>query len=597
MRKSIFAISLSFNLLATAFAVANPLSLFVDQCLQFDAESQVAIPNAWKSSSTTPYPPITQSVSLNELVEFESSLLSLNNLNDRNNYYRRLTQQTEYQQNLLMCQVHLADELSWLLNQIDPQLLQADKARFKLSPPQQPYYWYLTSIQQLKNTQLNMDVKSMLHGLQTSIEHQLRQQYLFEANAECALDTSSESTKKSINNISTTAQNVARYLVMQPKSSCRQQAWLAYQGRAKEINQSNLLAIHKIKTKQAIDNKFTNTADFQLKNSGLTVKQLSLFLNSQTENIRITPWDLPQALKKQPKIETEIQTTAHFIDTVFEQLSLFSLDFERLPTSANTTDIYRVWHKKRLLGEIFLDINTGEAAQPVYVNYFTIKQSVVGQQVGQYALNLPFELTKGKQYDDLVFALSDIVNQLAKGSPFYYVNQQNISPLNQQLGTYWLATWLTSNLKLDHEQHPRAKLINSFKKQQQVFRSKVALLFYQQQDLSIFTLHQPILNRILSQSFEDSFGVPYLTASDSIFSYLAIANQGINYYLLLWHQTLAQLIYNETHSSSQAPEMFDLIVVNEHHQSLYEQLSAVFKQPMDFEHLLWRINYVGTEQE
>ncbi|WP_434926082.1 hypothetical protein [Shewanella sp. HL-SH2] len=597
MRKSIFAISLSFNLLATALAVANPLSLFVDQCLQFDAESQVAIPNAWQSSSKTPYPPLTQSVSLNELVAFESSLLSLNNLNDRNNYYRRLTQQTEYQQNLLMCQVHLADELSWLLNQIDPQLLQADKASFKLSPHQQPYYWYLTSIQQLKNAKLNVDVKSMLHGLQTSIEYNLRQQYLFEANAECALETASESTKKSINNISTTAQNVARYLLLQPKSSCRQQAWLAYQGRAKEVNQTNLLVIHKIKTKQAKENGFADSADFQLKNSGLTVEQLSLFLNSQTENIQVAPWDLPQALKKQPKITTEIQTTAHFIDTVFEQLSLFSLDFERLPTSANTTDIYRVWHKKRLLGEIFLDINTGEAAQAVNVDYFTIKQSVVGQQLGQYALNVPFELTKVKQYDDLIFALSDIVNQLAKGSQFYYVNQQNISPLNQQLGTYWLATWLTSNLKLDHQQHPRAKLINSFKKQQLVFRSKVALLFYQQQDLSKFELYQPILNRMLSQSFEDSFGVPYLSASDAIFSYLAIANQGISYYLLLWQQTLAQLIYNESLSSSQAKAIFDVIVVNEHHQSLYDQLSAVFKQPMDFEHLLWRINYVGTKQE
>ncbi|WP_434931940.1 hypothetical protein ACRWQM_09120 [Shewanella sp. HL-SH5] len=597
MRKSIFAISLSFNLLATALAVANPLSLFVDQCLQFDAESQVAIPNAWQLSSTTPYPPLTRSVSLNELVAFESSLLSLNNLNDRNNYYRRLTQQTEYQQNLLMCQVHLADELSWLLNQIDPQLLQADKASFKLSPHQQPYYWYLTSIQQLKNAKLNVDVKSMLHGLQTSIEYNLRQQYLFEANAECALETASESTKKSINNISTTAQNVARYLLLQPKSSCRQQAWLAYQGRAKEVNQTNLLVIHKIKTKQAKENGFADSADFQLKNSGLTVEQLSQFLNSQTENIQVAPWDLPHALKKQPKIATEIQTTAHFIDTVFEQLSLFSLNFERLSTSANTTDIYRVWHKKRLLGEIFLDINTGEAAQAVNVDYFTIKQSVIGQQLGQYALNVPFELTKVKQYDDLIFALSDIVNQLAKGSQFYYVNQQNISPLNQQLGTYWLATWLTSNLKLDHEPHPRAKLINSFKKQQLVFRSKVALLFYQQHDLSKFELYQPILNRMLSQSFEDSFGVPYLSASDAIFSYLAIANQGISYYLLLWQQTLAQLIYNESLSSSQAKAIFDVIVVNEHHQSLYDQLSAVFKQPMDFEHLLWRINYVGTKQE
>ncbi|UJF20765.1 hypothetical protein [Shewanella sp. OMA3-2] len=248
-----------------------------------------------------------------------------------------------------------------------------------------------------------------------------------------------------------------------------------------------------------------------------------------------------------------------------------------------------------MLGEIYLNIDAGITAKPVNVDYYSIKQAVVGQQLGQYALNVPFALTKVKQYDDLVFALSDIVNQLAKGSPFYYVNQQNVSPLNQQLGTYWLATWLTSSLKLDHGQHPRNKLINAFKKQQQVFRSKVALLFYQQQDLSIYALHQPLLNRILSQSFEDSFGVPYLTASDAIFSYLAIANQGISYYLLLWQQALAQLIYSETLSASQAQEIFDLIVVNEHHQSLYDQLSAVFKHPMDFEHLLWRINYVGTK--
>ncbi|UJF20764.1 hypothetical protein [Shewanella sp. OMA3-2] len=333
MRKSIFAISLSFNLLATAYAVANPLSLFVEQCLQFDAKTQIAIPTVWQSS--TAYSSATQSVSLNELIEFESSLLSLNNLNDRNNYYRQLTQKTEYQQNLLMCQVHLADELSWLLNQIDPQLLQADKTRLKLSQSDKSYYWLLTSIQQLKNAQLNVDGKSLLHGLQTSIEHYLRQQYLFDASAECALDTSSESTKKSIHNlsISTTAQNIARYLVLQPKASCRQQAWIAYQGRAKEVNQTSLLSIHKIKTIQAQQNGFIHSADFQLKNSELTFNQLTLFLNSQTKNINIAPWNLPQALKTLPKVEVKIQNTAHFIETAFKQFSLFNLYFEQIPSS------------------------------------------------------------------------------------------------------------------------------------------------------------------------------------------------------------------------------------------------------------------------
>ena len=125
----------------------------------------------------------------------------------------------------------------------------------------------------------------------------------------------------------------------------------------------------------------------------------------------------------------------------------------------------------------------------------------------------------------------------------------------------------------------------------------MALLFYQQADLSNYQLHEPSLHQSISNAFNDSFGVPWINGANAIFSYQAIANQGISYYLLVWQETLAQLIHTQTLSSSQAKDIFDVLIVNEHNQTIYDQLSVIFNQPMDFENLLRRINYAGTKQE
>ena len=590
MRKSIFAISLFFNFLATAIVVANPLNLFVDQCLQFNALQEIAIPQEWQLSSNAFTSP--KFASDNSLVKFESSLLSLNNLNDRNNYYRSLTKQTELQQQLLNCQVHLADELSVLFKNIDAEKLNQDLRLRSQIDANGMSTLYVKTILQLQKQQLAYDVKSQLHSLQASISHYFAQNFQFDVAQGCVLPEFFENDDKPSLKVSTEL-NVARYLISQPDRKCRQQAWFAYQTRVKSHNQLNLLALHKLRTDLAHKQGFANFADYQLSMQGLTASQLTLFLDSQTINIEMAPWDLPRALQALPKVAVKPHESLLVLEQMFAHLSAFELRFELISTTDNALRLYRVWLSERLLGEMYVELNqhTGK------ISHHRIKQAVIGHQVGQYALKMPLTLASVQHYNDLIFIVADTINQLAKGSVFYYLNQQDISLTNQQLGSYWLATWLTDTLSFEHTSSPRVKLLQSFTQQQRIFRTKVALLFYQQADLSNYLLHESSLHQRVSKAFNDSFGVPWTNGANAIFSYQAIANQGISYYLLLWQETLAQLIHNQMLSSSQAKEIFDVLIVNEHNRTIYDQLSVIFNQPMDFENLLRRINYAGTKQE
>ncbi|GAA0783065.1 MULTISPECIES: hypothetical protein [Pseudomonadati] len=591
MRKSIFAISLYFNCFATALAVANPLNLFVDQCLQFNAIQEIAIPQEWQLSATS-HPSLSMN-SGNSLVEFEATLLTLNNLNDRNNYYRNFTKHPEQQQQLLNCQVHLADELSALLNNIDANQLEKDLIHRKQNNAKDASTLYIKTIQHIQKQQLSYDVKSQLHSLQAMIRHYFMQDFSFHATKSCALAEIVDNAQESPKAKSTTEANVAHYLLSQTDDSCRQQAWFAYQTRVKPQNKLNLLALHKLKNQLAVQSGFSNVADHQLSVHSLTAAQLNRFLDSQTINIELAPWDLPRELQALPKVSVAPHQSLLFLEQMFTLLSEFDLRFELISTTDNPFRLYRVWLSQRLLGEIYVELDEHTSK----INHHRIKQAVIGHQFGQYGLKLPLNLTTVKQHNDVVFIVSDIINQLAKGSPFYYLNHQDISLANQSLGSYWLSAWFVNKLGLEYTTSARVQLLQSFAQQQRIFKAKVALLFYQQADLSNYFLYESSLHKSVSNAFNDSFGVPWPTGADAIFSYQAIANQGISYYLLQWQETLAQLILNETLSSSQAKDIFDVLIVNEHNQAIYDQLSAIFKQPMDFENLLRRINYAGTKQE
>lgn len=125
MRKSIFAISLYFslNVFATGQAVADPLALFIEQCLSFNSRQLIPIPTAWKKANLSKE---LTNLPSQQILDFSQGLLVLNNLNDRNQYYRTLLQRSpsttvdnDLQQGLLFCQIHLADELNHLLSSIN----------------------------------------------------------------------------------------------------------------------------------------------------------------------------------------------------------------------------------------------------------------------------------------------------------------------------------------------------------------------------------------------------------------------------------------------------------------------------------------------
>ncbi|QIR14472.1 hypothetical protein [Shewanella aestuarii] len=601
MLKSIFAVSIFcrlacvFTLLATASAVANPLSLFTEQCLQFHTQTSVPIPSAWlKKDGDQLVVKASPEVHLQQIVDFEAGLLSLHNLNDLNNYYRSQTSAPEYQQALLMCQVHLADELTWLASQLDSNKLTS--SAYQSLDTNTPYQVYSAKLASLLNRQWPQNTKALKHSLQANIEHYFSKKYQLTLPDICQLKEEAADEHQADFN---TEQSIAFYLAHQQDEQCRKQAWIAYQIRAKDLIKPSLLKLHQLQTDFSKQRGYQNFTDYQLSFQGLTENQVEIFLASQTHNINQAPWNLITQLKKIPKSHQPKVSTALLLQTAFQQLEQLDIHFEQIDliNPSSKQQVYRIWHKQRLLGELYLHWFDEASSSPTdKLAGALIKYPVLGHQFGQYSLQLPQELTDTTQMR-LLTLLSESISLLAKSGQFYYFNQQSVDSSSAEIGSLWLAKWLSRALDKPQIHNPRLVLIKQYQQQHQVFKSKVALYFYRQNNVTNWPWVQPMLDAQISQAFQRSFGHDWPQASDAIYSLQAIANQGINHYLLLWQQTLAELIMNEVNNDSKAKEIFELLVVNEHNQTLYDQLSAIYLQPMDFEKLIWRINHAGSKQE
>ncbi|MCL1142609.1 hypothetical protein [Shewanella gaetbuli] len=588
MLKSIFAISLCFSLLATAKAVANPLDLFVEQCLNFSSTEFIPLPQQWQSeqlNSTTAAPLLA---SKNELVNLEDGLLALNNLNDRNNYYRQRIKVVESQQQLLNCQIHLADELKQLLaslpNNIDVAL-QSDK-----DDNDSQYRLFINILSNLASIRLTTNEKSQLHGLQASIAHNLRRQYQLNTSAECANSAVTNGT--SIN------KSIAKYLLNQPRSECRKQAWQAYQLRAKAANQQALVLLHQLKLSIATKHGFDNIVDNDLHNSPLNIQQLHQFLHSQTNQLSMSPWDLPLQLKALPTVKFSPIESEKLFQKVQDQLSEFGLRFVKVPLQqASTLNLYQLWHHNRYLGELYFYPHTELKTGKKKITTNKIKQSVLGHQFGQYELTAPTIITKFSEYKNMLFAVSEMINQLIKSNKFYYLNSPNTATAPLPLGTYWLNEYLINALLSDYVISPRYQLSRQYKKQQNIVNSKLAVYFYQLDDAQIQQQPNELFNTLTEAAFSASFIGEHSYSSDMVYSSQAIANQGVNLYLHLWYQSLAQLLNTDPMLQGQNQMIFEQVLINEQQLDIYSLLSNLYHQPMDFDTLLWRLNHADNTPE
>ena len=604
MPKTLFTASLFgwclLSSIGAASAAPSPVPLLVEQCLR---HPNIDLTSAFSRYANTHNLP-TLMLSDKALV-LEQHTIGLNNINDRLNYYRGLSLSGEERQGLLQCQLRLADILNDLLSQatfnqlVDELTDAADKHSNDEHLTQDQLLFGEQLVALLRQHQSPLD-KAKLHTAQATIRQGLGSQqfHLAVQATQCQLPT--EVTTANTENVAVDATDnatetsnttfsgtIVGYLLKQPDRHCRQILWQAYQGRAREHNQLALHRIAELRQQMANDANFIDFASYSLAeqqlNSPALVKQ---FLDSQTESIGVAPWDVGRKLSQLSSAKQISLHTGEVLDNALAILGEYGLSFEVIDGHIASTvaqrqqQIIRVYHQHRLLGEVYLDVNSQHAS----ASQHTLRQSVIGQQFGQQALELNPTLNSDKDIERFCNALAQAVVALARGSHFYLNNTLGPSLDSNQLPSLWLANVLHETLFPKYDiQHiaPREILAKAYTKQLNVFRAKVALNFYQ----SLKQQSYPDLQA----EFSKSFGANWEQPIDYAYSFNAIANEGPRYYQSLWQTQLAKFVYLSTQDCQDKLGLFNLLVVNEAALTLSEQLRATIGDPVDAASLIQRI--------
>jgi len=615
MQKSILTASLlgwCLSCLGATYAAPSPVPLLVEQCLR---QPNIDLADAFANyANTHQLPNLTLA---DKALVLEQQTIGLNNVNDRLTYYRGLPLSGDEHQGLLQCQLRLADTLSDLLNQTEfsqlaLELTQATLVNHDTASREQALLG--EQLTALLHQHLSIIDKAKLHTAQASIRQGLgNQQFQLDIQAaQCQL-TDKEAVVNTANNEEETSDKtddpqsrfsgtIASYLLKQPNGECRQALWQAYQGRARVHNQITLHRIAELRQRIANDRGFSDYTSYSLHNQLLNTPELvKAFLDSQTEAIQVAPWDLGLSLSQLPSAETTALNTREQLNKALTTLSEFGLRFEVIgehldSTATQTTlakvqqQILRVYHMDRLLGEVYLAIGAPDEVNK-NASQHTLRQSVIGQQFGQQALELPATLNNFKEIERFNEALAQTITSLARGSHFYLNNTLGPTLDTNQLPSLWLAKVLRQALFPQFNAQyiqPRERLANAYATQLKVFRAKVALNFYQ-------SLNQQSYPDLQGE-FSKSFGGNWTQAIDYPYSFNAIANEGPRSYQSLWQAKLATLVYQSTQDCQDKLGLFNLLVINETAFTLSEQLRVILGAPVDPAALIQRITHVSSSE-
>ncbi|PIW58650.1 M3 family metallopeptidase [Shewanella sp. CG12_big_fil_rev_8_21_14_0_65_47_15] len=605
LRTTLTASLLSLYLLpaTVVHAAPSPVPLLVEQCLRLPS---IELTNAFailkdrkvgalENDALAADTPQELSLAEQALV-LEQQTIGLNNINDRLKYYRSFNLSSEERQGLLQCQLHLADTLSNLVVQAEFKQLSA-----ALSQGNREQVLLSSQLKALLSQHWDLNYKAKLHTAQASIRQGLASQQLSLdiQNVQCQLPTETQYNTGEIDLDEQTNEpksadfsgTIAHYLLKQTDPQCRQTVWQAYQGRASEYNQTALSRIAVLWQEAATAAGFNDYASWRLNSQQLSSPTLvKAFLDSQTEAINVAPWDLGRHLAMLDAADGPILSTQAILNGGFTYLATFGLKFEPLhpqqPGTLPKQQMVRVYHQQRLLGELYISFD--EAQHRNYQQ--TLRQSVIGQQFGQQALDLKPQLSSYKDIEQFTQAIAKAITALARGSHFYLNNTLAPTMDSNQLPSLWLAEVLRHQLfpqfAADYL-NERGSLAKAYAKQMKVFRAKVALDF--PQDLSTQSYPE------LSAEFEKSFGQPWPQTNHYQYSFSAIVNEGPLYYQSLWQSALAQFVYQTTLNTQNKADLFQLLVVNEDALTLSSQLSACLGDPIDPASLIQRMADAVTE--
>ncbi|MGL4937295.1 M3 family metallopeptidase [Shewanella sp.] len=676
-------LGLNLSVSHIAHGSQSPVALLIEQCLRLpDIQLATAFinENATTNAANTHSAPTAGQDGLVaapailpveiRAVILERQTIGLNNINDRLNYYRRYPLNQLERQGLLQCQLHLADNLGQLVTQAEfKKLAQA------LNQGDPEHLMLAAHLNTLLENHLAQDDKAKLHMAQANIGQALSDQELnlTIAQGKCQLpsappvptadlshaavnlpltgasqhhnqhnqhnDDNHHKDKLAANSpaplpsaISTT---IAQYLLKQDNAECRRQVWQAYQSRAKSRSQAALSSIVALRQQAARAAGFTDFTTWRLQRQYLATRELvNAFLASQTQSIKVAPWDLGRHLAALPAANGPERSGVQALAHSFSYLSQFGLRFEPLnplasaptasstqapttlePTTPNPRALVqalspqsniRVYHHQRLLGELYIQF-AADSNNASGNHHYTLRQGVIGQQFGQHALHLQLTLKNYRELESFTQALAQAITALARGSHFYLNNTQGPSLDSHQLPSLWLARGLREALFPEYESEylgERERLALAYQKQLTVFRAKLALRFYQSPP-------QPNDNQLsdntLSQAFELSFGEPWPPSQDTQFnelqySFAAIADEGPRYYQGLWQTELAQLMYEATAHCQDQASLFERLVVNESGRNLTELLQLILGRAVSPQELIdqmtpSRLNHSGSSSK
>ncbi|MCE9687713.1 M2 family metallopeptidase [Shewanella sp. AS16] len=589
MPRRILAAVLYFSLPAVAQATSTPISLLVEQCLQLSQELPSVAPGADPDRLA---------------LAFERQTLALNNVNDRLNYYRGYRLTPDDSQALLQCQLFLADTLQGLLashelTDLSLALAEGDRTQRRLAK-------HLALLQQQSWPR---ERKSQLHTAQTGIKQNLDSQdlSLVIAAEQCQLPSPvpsspapemastseppaadappmSKQVSKQANKPSLDV-SIAAYLMHQSDDLCRFRVWQAYQTRATERNRQAFERILALSASQAEEAGFSDFSTYRLAGQQLHTPELvKAFLDGQTRQLTLSPWDLGRALATAPKANTaglQESTAQALLEQSFEAMSALGLSFE--PVAER---LIRVWHRGRLLGELFL---APDAHQQGTNSYRLMRQGVLGQQFGQGSLSLKPSLSSPRDRRAALAAIAQAVTALGKSGHAYLLNAQGSSQDSNHVPALWLQYYLEAALGLSAPAEPsREALALSYSEQLNVFRAKVALSSYQADTAKSYP--------DLAAQFSASFAANWPSVEDYPYSFSAIAFEGPLYYQRLWQPALAKLIYAETKECLEPARVFAILTINEPGLSLEQQLGSLMGEPVDPASLIRRVNHVSANQ-
>lgn len=593
---SLFGLSLYVT--NAAYAAPSPVPLLVEQCLRLPSiDLATVFANARLTASEL-------TLAQRALI-FEQQMLGLNNINDRLNYYRGFNLPSEEREGLLQCQLHLADTLSQLLSQAELSQL-----AYALAQGNAEQILLSQQLKQLLQQHWRAEEKAKLHTAQASIGQGLgSQQFSLAFNdSQCQPEVTqqhhlhkkedkSDEPKPDSSKQSDFSGTIASYLLTQENAVCRQNVWQAYQARASETNQTALERIAEQRQQAATAAGFTDYSALALSSQQLSSPELvKAFLDSQTQDLQVAPWDIGRTLSQQASAKGPTWQTSDVLSRSFTYLQVFGLHFEtiettkvdKIPAVPNRPHIVRVYHQQRLLGEIYVAYNQNpqQGSQQQ-----TLRQSVLGQQFGQQALDLKPQLSNYKDIEQLTESIAEAVTSLAKASHFYLNNAMGQNQDSYFVASLWLAEVLRHQLfpQFEHAYlQERETLAKAYSKQLKVFRAKVAVNFYQNSSAQVYP--------DLGAEFNASFGQDWPQTQDYPYSFNAIANEGPLYYQSLWQASLAQLVAQSTFNCQDKLKLFNVLVINEDALSFSDQLKAVIGAPVDSAALIQRISNSTTSE-